>query len=325
MEFYKWRDTENFTNFYKNIKRRIDLFDTRTATLPMNAKIKLHGSNTSIVYKDGKVYAQKRTSVLLPEDDMFGFANWVKDNANPAFPGLNIAVYGEWFGPGIQKGFEKVPQKMFYIFAIVNLEDDTIYLEPEEIQDFVDEHSIPGIVLPWFYENDLPLNVLDSDSTNDIIDCINEDVEKIGELDPYIKEIYGVEVKGEGLVIFNRDSYFREDPILMFKAKCEEHRVSKTKKAMQVDVEKHNKATTLAMSLVAKPRLDQGFELMLQEIPEPDMKDIPWFLKWVAGDVQKECQLEMSENSFEWKDIAKGVNAVAVNYYKNRVQISKIG
>lgn len=58
---------------------------------------------------DGVAYrvgAQSRKRLVTPEDDNFGFAQWVWDNATALSLVLGEGVhYGEWWGSGIQRGY----------------------------------------------------------------------------------------------------------------------------------------------------------------------------------------------------------------------------
>lgn len=50
--------------------------------------------------------AQSRTRLITVEDDNFGFARWVRDNAEVLFRLLGEGVhFGEWWGSGIQRGY----------------------------------------------------------------------------------------------------------------------------------------------------------------------------------------------------------------------------
>lgn len=60
----------------------------------------------ALAFKDGyAIYAGSRTRWITPEQDNFGFAAWVKANAEELFklgPGQH---FGEWWGKGIQRGY----------------------------------------------------------------------------------------------------------------------------------------------------------------------------------------------------------------------------
>jgi hypothetical protein len=69
----------------------------------------LHPARLAEVVQDGEsfhVFAQSRTRFITPESDNFGFAAWVKANAQNLVkilgPGRH---FGEWWGHGIQRGY----------------------------------------------------------------------------------------------------------------------------------------------------------------------------------------------------------------------------
>lgn len=93
---------------------------------------KIDGTNASVVIegvgeaadpqiiarRDGMaMYAGSRTRFITPDADNFGFAAWVKANADELFrlgPGQH---FGEWWGSGIQRGYGlQKGEKRFSLF-----------------------------------------------------------------------------------------------------------------------------------------------------------------------------------------------------------------
>lgn len=68
---------------------------------------KIDGTNAAIVIDDdGNIGAQSRKRLITPENDNYGFAAWVQEQA----PGLVRVLgpgrhFGEWWGSGIQRGY----------------------------------------------------------------------------------------------------------------------------------------------------------------------------------------------------------------------------
>lgn len=77
---------------------------------------KIDGTNAQIfVGERGAVRAASRTRWITPDNDNFGFARWVQANASELVklgPGRH---YGEWFGSGIQRGYN-LATKRFMLF-----------------------------------------------------------------------------------------------------------------------------------------------------------------------------------------------------------------
>ena len=82
---------------------------------------KIDGTNAAvIVTNDLTVGAQSRSRLITPDDDNFGFARWVYDNAEPLAallgPGRH---FGEWWGSGIQRGYGLPKgEKRFSLFNV---------------------------------------------------------------------------------------------------------------------------------------------------------------------------------------------------------------
>ena len=88
------------------IIQEYDLFQEREKSL-----INKYGINNKLYC----IWAQSRTRLIYPHDDNYGFASWVKENAEELIklgPGYH---YGEWWGKGIQRGYGQ-DEKIFSLF-----------------------------------------------------------------------------------------------------------------------------------------------------------------------------------------------------------------
>lgn len=67
-----------------------------------------------------KVGAQSRKRIITPEADNFGFAAWVRANAQTLADRLGVGYhYGEWWGSGIQRGYGLTKgEKRFSLFNV---------------------------------------------------------------------------------------------------------------------------------------------------------------------------------------------------------------
>lgn len=62
------------------------------------------------------IWAQSRTRLITPEDDNFGFAKWVQENAEQLIQDLGEGYhFGEWWGQGINRGYG-LDHKRFSLF-----------------------------------------------------------------------------------------------------------------------------------------------------------------------------------------------------------------
>ena len=79
---------------------------------------KIDGTNASVcITDDGEIFAGSRTRWITPEDDNYGFAAWVRDNADQLQqlgPGHH---FGEWWGRGIQRNYGLI-ERRFSLFNV---------------------------------------------------------------------------------------------------------------------------------------------------------------------------------------------------------------
>ena len=85
---------------------------------------KIDGTN-AVVYigEGGEVLAGSRTQWITPEKDNAGFAKWVEGNKQDLLslgPGRH---WGEWWGPGIQRGYN-LKEKRFSLFNVSRWEKE---------------------------------------------------------------------------------------------------------------------------------------------------------------------------------------------------------
>jgi hypothetical protein len=78
------------------------------------------------------MYAGSRSRYITPTDDNFGFAAWVKANADALWALGEGRHYGEWWGSGIQRGYGlQKGEKRFSLFNVarwaINREDREKY------------------------------------------------------------------------------------------------------------------------------------------------------------------------------------------------------
>lgn len=79
---------------------------------------KIDGTNGQIyIGEDGEFLVGSRTRWITPDNDNFGFARWAYDNKDELMtlgPGRH---FGEWWGPGIQRGYG-LKEKRFSLFNV---------------------------------------------------------------------------------------------------------------------------------------------------------------------------------------------------------------
>jgi len=309
-----------------NVKITLDHFHTLGSPLPTvryRAKVKLHGTNTGVQILADGVFPQSRTGMLAVDDDYKGFAKWVKAReASFAKLAVGTIVFGEWCGPGVEKGMA-VSQLQTKVFAVFGIQqgfgaEAKLVVEPESIRALLPE--MEGLhVLPW-EGDEAVLDFADKTSLEAAAATINAVVEKIEAEDPWVKRTFGATGVGEGLVFYpvgevpkGVEDYAR----LMWKAKGEKHRTAGTKVPVQVDPEVVKSVEEFVTLMVTEARLTQGLKETCGDVAA--MKSMPIFLRWVVGDVEKESKAELAVSGLAFAQVEKAIEARARGWLKTQV------
>jgi len=273
------------------------------------AKVKLHGTNAAIRRdSDGTITCQSRSRDITIERDNAGFAAHVhkcRDAVSAAVPN-DCIVFGEWCGPGVQKGtaINLIADKIFAVFAVFTPERK-LY-DPSEIREFLGELPEWLYVLPWYGEP-ITINFTTTEASRSTLESYLTEVEKC---DPWVKSIFGVEGIGEGLVLYPQDKSFSS---YSFKIKGEEHKVKKTKQKIEIGAEDLTGIREFVDAFVTPARLEQCISEL--GIEKGDPKNIGMVLKWMSTDIIKEAKDEIADSGFEWKKLAKFVTTKARTMY----------
>ncbi|MGB1014834.1 MAG: RNA ligase family protein [Nannocystaceae bacterium] len=288
------------------------------------AKVKLHGTNCAIQRTSEGVVAQSRKKLLCDGRDYKGFAAWVAANEscfNQLAP--NHTVFGEWCGPGIEKGMaiSKIDRKVFAVFAIQVGEGDaaTLITEPEAIREQLPQH--PDVfVLPWCAE---PLELDYAGELSQAAAVINALVLAVEREDPWVRATFGVRGIGEGVVMYPLESGLTPARFSQvgFKAKGDKHRTVASRQAAQVKPEAAESVAAFVQLVVTEGRLLQG----ASEVGEGtcSMKHMGRFIQWIEADVRKECGAEIEAASLTWRAVTKAIRDRARTWYKDHVMKSQ--
>ena len=309
-----------------NLRRSLELVG-EAPKITYRAKIKLDGSNGGVqIFTDGTVAVQSRSQIISPENDNLGFANWVNQNLN-YFANLASAehatIFGEWCGKGIQKrtAVSECDRKIFAVFAVQFGGDygklAKLEVRPDRIAAFLPKH--PDIFVLPFYGESIVLDFGDRTQLESAVEILNQAVNTVETVDPWVKETFGIEGIGEGLVLFPESNELAERlsyAELLFKAKGEKHQAVKTKQPVQIDPEIAKSIDDFVNLFVTPARLEQA----VTEVGygEFDMDKIGAFLKWFNADVQKESVAELEVAQLTWKDVNKAVMNAAKKWYQDK-------
>ncbi|MCU0569125.1 MAG: hypothetical protein MUF49_21435 [Oculatellaceae cyanobacterium Prado106] len=311
-----------------NVRRSLQAVEA-TPQVTYRAKVKLDGTNAAVqIFPDGRVAAQSRSQVITPEDDNMGFAKWVSQNLD-YFAALaqtdHLTIFGEWCGKGIQSraAISQIDRRVFVIFAmqVIGAIDKVARLEIGSDQIATSLPSHPDIYVLPFYGSTIDLDFGDSEQLEGAIATLNQMVDDVEQVDPWVKETFGIEGIGEGLVFYPQaDTQVErlEYAELLFKAKGEKHQSVKVKKPVQVNPETVKSIDEFVHLFVTPSRLEQGVTEACKG--QFDMVQIGAFLKWFTLDVQKESVAELEAAQLTWKDVNKAITNAAKDWYQTKAK-----
>ena len=314
---------------------------TQRPIIEFTGTVKLHGCNGGV--RLPLCLAQSRERFLTIEEDNYGFALFVS-HINTTFKliydkivddfqlpeNVEIMVYGEWAGNGIQSGvgISQFP-KAFYIFGVKVLNDvsdetdvsrdhDGYWLVNWNIDEF---HGVDGIYdIRKFGQYKMTIDFNQPELTqNDLIALTLEverkcpvTVSRLGE-----NNLEGKVLLGEGIVWEHINIVGRKTT---FKVKGKEHSPSKIKTLAPIDVEKVNGINEFIEYAVTENRLAQGYEILFtRNNINPSMTDIGSFIKWVHNDVIKEESDTLDKNNLTVRDISSSLSKKAKVWFLSRI------
>ncbi len=348
MNFLPWPEIGNFHNLRKYLKQFPEVLEGY-GKVRYFAKVKLDGTNAAVVVTPNKeIGAQSRSKIITPNDDNMGFARWV-DSQKSYWEKLScdddLIIFGEWSGKGIQKNVavSQISKKIFVVFSIVYRDINNninCVFDPEEIKKVLGD--IPDVyILPWFSQKEENFSTTvdwlgTAEDLQPELDRINQAVLDVETCDPWVKENFGIEGIGEGLVFYPLGSFidsWTKFSTFLFKAKGEKHKTVKQSAPAQANAEITNSANEFADLVLTEARLEQGarevWYTYSQTLPENwllpsigfDLKLIGKFLKWIEADVKKETSAELAVSQLTWEQVSKNVTNQARQWYleKNKV------
>lgn len=287
------------------------------------AKVKLHGTNAAIrIDPDGTVTAQSRSRDITPEDDNAGFAAWVAelDRGVSLCPLQCVAedhgtvvIYGEWCGPGIQKGsaINRIPHRIFAVFAVYV--DGFYEVDPGEI-DLLIGGSDDLIPIPWH------TGLMQTSDRQAFADDVTAIVDVVDKVCPFTLDAFGIAGPGEGVVMYphTTDGTPLSDPEsvgrMMFKAKGETHRHKRSEGACKVQQETPASVLAFVDDYVTDARCSEvAFAV---DGGQRDVRKTGAFLKALCGDVIKESAADLALAELTWKDVGRAVNSAAGRWYR---------
>ena len=312
-QFQKWPSIKSFTHIWGMVHRFSNLIGEVSAKVGYVGKVKLHGTNAAIGIVDGKVaWVQKRSSSIKDyvQGDNCGFGKWVHevfaDNLIEDIGRSPFIVYGEWCGPGVQKGVAAslAPGKFFAIFAGKYVDSDKLITSVSGIQSMIrwsDDIDDQVLIIPDYHY--ITIDFADKAYTETALEDINKVVMSVEEKDPLMFDKFGVSGVGECFVYYpivwesKQFSPLITQTSLMFKSKGPKHQTVNAKKPTMIDPIVAAKLNDLIDAICPPARLDQGIKEVFGDDPI-DIRRMSDYLKWLGNDVRNECMVEIKANGF---------------------------
>ena len=343
MPVIAWPEIEGLNNTRKYTSTHPEILNDQSR-VRYRCKVKLHGMNHAVqVHADGRVIPQSRTTELSVENDNAGFAKWVKSHEDLWTAGeiiKDMVVFGEWIGPGVQKGVacSEIPKKCFAVFAARSFDETIFMVEPRELSMLVcgipDTHVIPwhedtgGEIAMSLQGKMMPTEtIIDLDQEDEvlapIVERINLRVAYVEKVDPWVEAVFGIKGTGEGLVFYpysDAHQGYTNFTNLCFKAKGEKHKNIATAKPAQLNAESAASVEDFVNLVLTLPRLEQGATAVVSggqpiAMLTYETKLTGNFVKWIATDVQKETQDELTASNLKWDQVLKPLSEKARNWY----------
>jgi len=327
-----WTDIESLFNVRRGLKT---VGEERPVMY--RGKVKIDGCNAGVqMFPDGRIVPQSRSRILDPDSDNMNFAKWVVPNYGyfeqvrqladeKGYKNQQLTIFAEWCGKGIQKrtAISKIDRQIFAVFAMQIDPMAQIETDPDKLREILPPHD-QVYVIPWYVPNngsrDMLFDFANVDELAKQAERLNDIVAAVELCDPFVKDSFGIEGLGEGVVMYPiiNDSTLIDRMTysdLVFKAKGEKHKVVNTKKPAQIDPEFVATVDKFVDLFTTENRLEQIAQKVLEGKDFSPKLTGP-FVKAFGLDVLKESKAELEASGLEWKQVAKALNSKAVNWWK---------
>jgi hypothetical protein len=277
--------------------------------------VKIHGTNAGVLMRDGELVSLSRNQELSLEKDNVGFAKFVSSKEEIFLSffeklGQDAIIYGEWCGKGIMKGcgIHNLSRR-FIIFALAKIQDSHRWLN---IHEFSDIQSPDDNI---FNISEFPIYEIDIDfSRPELAAQELEDLTLKVENECPVSKKFGFDGIGEGIVWVIQSDVFKGSSF-WFKTKGSKHKIAKTKKLVEVDVEKAETVKEFIEQVVSDERLEQGIQFIKSQNMALDQTSSGHFIKWVLSDVLKEESDRLEASNLKWKDVTKNISRFTSKFW----------
>lgn len=319
-------------------------------TITFTGTVKSHGTNAGVRYDldTDKITFQSRERELSIESDNAGFCLWgnmqpVKECFEAAFFYLindagveiepeeleSVVLFGEYCGGNIQKGvaINGLP-KMYLLFEVqYHTKDGKIYrFTPYEL-DLVDQdeyiqaefHELGIYDIAEFGQYEITIDFNHPERSQNTLVELTDAVEHECPIGKYFGRVLGQDnTTGEGIVW--RANLEDTSNLIMMKIKGDKHTNSKVKTTAPIDTEKFEKVNEFVENFVTEARLNQGISYLKEMNLDISPKSMGAYIKWVTGDIFKECSDSIVESKLDPKMVGNAVTVIARKFLLNYVE-----
>lgn len=152
MEFKPWPKMTRVEN------RRTPIFTEKIDGTNACVVISFADANDKTIYTSltevgpMSIWAQSRTRFITPDDDNFGFAAWVRDNAEALLKLGEGYHFGEWWGRGIQRTYG-LEERRFSLFDTRRWHNDNPPPEPCHLVPILTDVTTIAEARDWLVTN----------------------------------------------------------------------------------------------------------------------------------------------------------------------------
>ncbi|EQC31020.1 hypothetical protein SDRG_11207 [Saprolegnia diclina VS20] len=314
------------------------IFDTTRPlpTLTFTGTIKLHGSNTAVVFQgDRPMQFQSRSRDLSVTSDYAGFAAAMTSHATELRQlhaaicrvtncacDASIAIYGEWCGGSIQGGVALAQLPKMFVYFAINVDGRWLDMHLLHDVDYPDAR-IYHIMRFGTYSIEIPLDAPDAAQAQ--LEAWTADVEAEC---PAAKAL-GVSGTGEGIVWACTSPGYALNSRFWFKTKGDKHALTSSSSGGR----QRTPATSLAPDVVASVeafvrdyvsdnRLRQGVNVLAERGLEVTIKQTGAFVQWVTHDIETEeaDTLEANASTLCRPIVKKAIATAARAWYLAQLQ-----
>lgn len=339
--FIAWPDIKSIYEVRRTLAHAPELLPGGRSVVPYRAKIKLHGTNAcGRVCSDGQLVALSRAKVITPKSDNAGFAAFLETHKEAwqgkirsrmvdlGMPDSDILIYGEWCGPGINRGVAvcQLPKKIFAAFAARVLtpgKEDLYIVEPGILQVLLDD--LPDVhVLPWVEDFQITIDFTKKpEELAGELEKVNALVAAVEATDPWVKSVFQIEGLGEGVVLYPMSPEgitIEGYGTLVWKAKGEKHQTVAHTKPAQPDPTVVQGSKAFADLVVTPARLEQGARAVANGELVFSPTTIGQFLRWMREDLEKETQGELLASGLDPKLAFQACVQKARTWYQDQLK-----